>query len=139
MRSINAKEERVLSLLRLYGLKEYEGKAYFTLLVLGKAKAGLIAKRSGVPQSKVYGTLYDLADKGLTTIVASSPKEFEACGIERLVKTFVKSRRFEIYKAAKNSEELKRIAETMSEAMTNPLLLPIRVFEPKYRYRRVGV
>lgn len=136
---LNGREERVMNLLQRFNLEEYDSKAYFTLLVFGKLRAGVIAYRSGVPQSKVYETLYRLADKGLVSIVSSSPKEFEAIGIDYLLKSFVKSRRFQIYKAERSYEELKRVVESIREVATNPLVMPIKIFKPRHRRQTEAV
>ncbi len=133
---LNGREEWVLNLLRLFNLNANSSKAYFTLLMLGRSKAGVIARRSGVPQPKIYGILYDLVSRGLVNVISINPKEFEAKEIEHFVKAFVRTKRYEIYRAVRNGEELKRILESLKEATTNPLVIPIRVFKP--RYRRVG-
>ncbi len=133
---LNGREERVLNLLRPFNLNASSSKAYFTLLMLGRSKAGVIARRSGVPQSKIYSILYDLANRGLVNIISINPKEFEANEIEHLVKAFIRAKRNEIYRAVRSGEELKRILESLKEATTNPLVMPIKVFQP--RYGRVG-
>lgn len=130
---LNGREERVINLLRFFNLNTSCSRAYFTLLMLGKSRAGVIAQRSGVPQAKIYGILYDLASRGLVTTILTNPKQFEAKKIDHLVKPYIRARRYEIYRADKNSDELKRIMDSLKEAATNPLVIPFRVFKPRYR------
>lgn len=64
--------------LRELGLTSYEIKAYMTLLKTGMISANKLSKLSGVPQGKVYDTLYLLIDKGYIYSLNSRPKLFKA-------------------------------------------------------------
>ncbi|MBI2183742.1 MAG: hypothetical protein HYU39_02155 [Thaumarchaeota archaeon] len=134
---LNGREERVISLLKSLDLTEYQAKAYFTMLMLGKSRATVLSKRSGVPSGKAYSALYQLSSKKLARAHDTRPREFEANGIDCLVQAFVRAKRHEVYKAVRNGEELKRTVVSLKDAVTNPLAIQLKVFQP--RLRRVGV
>jgi len=69
MQVLNGKEREVVEMLRNYGLNGYEAKAYFALLVAGESKAGQLARKSLVPQSKIYEVLESLNDKGFAELM----------------------------------------------------------------------
>jgi HTH-type transcriptional regulator, sugar sensing transcriptional regulator len=73
-------------LLQEIGLTEGETKVYLTLLRLGEAKTGLIAKESGVSSSKVYKVLDRLIKKGLAGhIIKGKTKHFSAVEPKRIL------------------------------------------------------
>lgn len=72
------------------GLSRYEGKAYFSALVLGRAKAWELARYSSVPQSRIYHVLEGLKDKGLVKMEGSRPKCVKAVSIEELTHRMVR-------------------------------------------------
>jgi sugar-specific transcriptional regulator TrmB len=75
------------------GLSEYETKAYSSLVELKRAKAGNISASSKVPQSKIYGVLDSLADKGLVTILPSKPKLFQAITPKIAIDNLIKNKK----------------------------------------------
>ena len=58
--------ERVLQKI---GLSQNEAKVYLTLLKIGSAKAGKIAKECGLNRTSTYNSLRSLIDKGLVSYV----------------------------------------------------------------------
>ena len=54
-----------ISLLGDLGLSDYESRAYFALLQHQPTTAYDLAKKSGIPSSKIYETLNRLVDKGI--------------------------------------------------------------------------
>ncbi len=54
----------VIGNLRKLGLTEYESRVYLTLLKENFSSASLVARKSGVPRTKIYGVLESLRDKG---------------------------------------------------------------------------
>lgn len=59
-------------------MTEYESKAYFTLALLGPAKALEISKQASIPQSKIYSALESLMKKQLVEMFDGRPKIFKA-------------------------------------------------------------
>jgi len=96
---INGKEERILNALKRFGMNEYEGRIYFTLLLTGRDKANTIARKSGVPHPRVYDSLYSLAERQLINVIEGRTKEYEANGVEYLLKNFMRK------KSGKSSEQ----------------------------------
>ncbi|MEJ2314439.1 MAG: helix-turn-helix domain-containing protein [Nitrospirota bacterium] len=54
--------------LREAGLTEYEARAYITLVRENPLTAYEIARRSGIPTSKVYGVVSRLAERGVLSV-----------------------------------------------------------------------
>ena len=55
---------RLQSILNRAGLDRHEVDVYLSLIGLGEATAGQIAKKSGVPRTYTYKVLEELIDKG---------------------------------------------------------------------------
>jgi len=80
--------------LKRLGLTEYEAKVYAALIRAGSKTAGELSFLSGVPRTKLYGSLRSLEKKGLVktlhhkpeTFAASSPNESLLPLAENLVK-----------------------------------------------------
>ena len=70
-------------LLKEAGFTEYESKIYVALAQLSTAKASEIAKRSGVPQNKVYECLIKLAEKGFVSTLNFTPRQYKITGIQK--------------------------------------------------------
>jgi len=69
------------------GLSNREIGVYLALLELGKTTTGPLAKKSGVPLSKIYQTLDKLINKGLASyILISKTKYFKASSPNHLIK-----------------------------------------------------
>lgn len=78
------------------GLNGYEIRTYTDLLHNGAAKGGEIAKRSGVPQGKVYLVLHSLAEKGLIQVSQGKPQLFSPLDPEVALKAMVDERMAEL-------------------------------------------
>ena len=65
-------------ILKEIGFTEYKAKVYKTLLFLGIANSAVVAKESGVPQTKVHGILNELAKEGFVIIIPGRPSRFKA-------------------------------------------------------------
>lgn len=131
MQVLNAKEERVLKQLKELGLSEYEGKAYFSALVLGRAKAGELSRCSAVPQSKIYYVLERLEDKGFVEI-EGRPKYVKAVEIGEAAERMIKFRERQIENIRKAKNELEEIARTVSLLIGKNDSRYLRLFKPKY-------
>jgi HTH-type transcriptional regulator, sugar sensing transcriptional regulator len=58
------------------GLSEYEAKSYITLVLEGPVEARKLSTVSGVPRTKVYGTLKKLVERGLVVEMPLEPRKF---------------------------------------------------------------
>lgn len=70
--------EDVLSPLMTLGLSLYEAKVYATLVQHGSKTGGELSLLSGVPRSKIYGSLKTLCRKNLVRALPTKPLRFEA-------------------------------------------------------------
>jgi len=62
--------------LRRLGLTAYGARAFGAVLELGDATAADVVLRTGIPDSKVYYALEELADRGLVEVQGGKPKRF---------------------------------------------------------------
>jgi sugar-specific transcriptional regulator TrmB len=129
---LNGNGKRVLDMLGSLGLGEYESRAFFTLAVCGKMKAGRVAKLSGVPVTKVYLTLEQLSEKGLVEVVDGFPKNYVPLSLRVALKSSIASREEELRRMKKYAEFLESVARNIS-----PLVRKhrdkVRIFEPSYK------
>ncbi len=68
--------ENAKKVLREVGLREYETRAYLTLLERGAMTASEVSEHSGVPYSKVYETLNSLERKGWIEVERGRPSRY---------------------------------------------------------------
>lgn len=54
--------------LQLFGLTQYEGRAYVALVGLGAANAYQISKDSGIPRARIYDVLVGLVERGVAMV-----------------------------------------------------------------------
>lgn len=133
---LNGGEERVLSLLQLFGLTKYQSKVYFTLLLIQNGKGGELARKSGVPQSKIYEVILELAEKELVRVSDEFPKRIEAVPLSYLTKKTLRIKLREIVAVKKSAVKVANIINKLQPAFQNNGRY-LRVFQAKYK--RVGV
>ncbi len=68
--------EDAKKVLREVGLREYETRAYLTLLERGAMTASEVSEHGGVPYSKVYETLNSLERKGWIEVERGRPSRY---------------------------------------------------------------
>ncbi len=68
--------EDAKKVLREVGLREYETRAYLTLLERGAMTASEVSEHGGVPYSKVYETLNSLERKGWVEVERGRPSRY---------------------------------------------------------------
>ena len=79
--------EKIRVTLEKYGLSQNEAKVYLTLLSLGSAMAGKIAKEAMMDRTSCYDALKKLLKAGLVSyVVEANRKLFKAVSPERLVR-----------------------------------------------------
>jgi len=106
--------------LKELGLGEYEQKAYITLLKKGSLNGRELSKKSGVPQSKIYESLYKLADKGFVSILDLRPKKFKANDPEVAIKSCLEQKRKKLNLLEQDiPKELKKLKLIKTEPETD--------------------
>jgi len=70
--------ETLVNLFKEYGLKEYEAKAYVSLLFSRELTASELSRVSEIPQPRIYDVLNSLKLKGLVEIRQERPQKFRA-------------------------------------------------------------
>ncbi|MDE1764941.1 MAG: helix-turn-helix domain-containing protein [Thaumarchaeota archaeon] len=93
MFQLNGKGKDIVEKFAAFGLNEYEARTFFALQVLGKTTAGNLWKCAGVPQAKVYNTVYCLMLKGLAEMSGDRPKEIEAKPFLRFANDYLTQRK----------------------------------------------
>jgi len=137
MSIVNGKEREVVEMLRGYGLNCYEAKAYFALLAAGESKAGDVARKAGVPQSKVYDVLENLRGKGFVEQNSEArPKEYKALPLKDTTEKVVALRTREIAGLQKSMDRLNRVLEAV--APIHRQHETFRLFAPRYRTWKKG-
>ncbi|HII80516.1 MAG TPA: TrmB family transcriptional regulator [Methanosarcina sp.] len=71
--------------LQKLGFTGNEAKIYASLVCLMQAKASEIAENTGVPRSKIYGTLRRMEKKGYVRIIEGEPTLFCCVHPEELI------------------------------------------------------
>jgi sugar-specific transcriptional regulator TrmB len=104
----------ILHILQSLGLSDYESKVYFSLVLLGPAKASEISKQAEVPRAKIYEVLESLIEKQLAEVSQERPKLFKAIEPEIAVKAMV----------SKREEELKVLKQKAKDLMKEFHALP---------------
>ncbi len=68
----------IAAALRGLGLSGYAADAFCTLARLPEANAGDLVARTGIPDSKIYYALDELAERGLVAVQGGKPKTYRA-------------------------------------------------------------
>jgi sugar-specific transcriptional regulator TrmB len=103
--------ERVESLLRDFGLTEYEIRAFTTLLKLKIAAAEQISETGKIPLPRVYDTLNELKKKGFVLISKGRPKKFRIVSPKKALSNLIE---LEKEKFENKIKELKNKVEIIS-------------------------
>jgi sugar-specific transcriptional regulator TrmB len=90
---LNGNSEEITKMFKPFGLTEYESRVYFALQVCGKTKICQLWIKAGVPQSKIYQILPELAIRGLVEIIPKQPKEARAKPFLRFANDFLTTRK----------------------------------------------
>src|SRR6266849_6056691 len=80
-------KEQLLSRLRELGLSGYAAKAYLTLLVEPNLSAGSICKETGIPDSKIYYALEELARRHLVIVQRGNPSLYRPVDAKQAVES----------------------------------------------------
>ena len=80
-------KEQLLSRLRELGLSGYAAKAYLTLLVEPDLSAGSICRETGIPDSKIYYALEELARRHLVIVQRGNPSLYRPVDVKQAVES----------------------------------------------------
>lgn len=72
------------------GLSEYEAKVYISLIMEGPSTARRLSMVSGVPRTKIYGTLKKLIERGLVVEIPDTPRRFISVSPSEVFTPFLK-------------------------------------------------
>ncbi|NMM61357.1 TrmB family transcriptional regulator [Clostridium sp. P21] len=90
------KGSNVINELTKLGLNKYEAKVYVALLENPEITAYEIGKRSGVPQSKIYDTVKELANKCMLILNGSDPVRYVAVPLDEFLNRYKKETEYTI-------------------------------------------
>ena len=77
--------------LKKMGLSGYEAQVYLALLGETRAPASRVVRKSGVPQSKVYGALSSLVERGFAEQVLGDVKLYRGIPPEQAFENYRRS------------------------------------------------
>jgi sugar-specific transcriptional regulator TrmB len=104
--------DKMESLLRDVGLKEYEAKAFNAMTQTGICSAEQISKMSTIPLTRVYETMQSLQKMGIVTVLNTRPKKFKLVSVDALSGLIQHKKRLmeqEIERSSALIREIKRI------------------------------
>ncbi|HLG25067.1 MAG TPA: helix-turn-helix domain-containing protein [Candidatus Nanoarchaeia archaeon] len=105
--------------LRELGLSEYESKVYITLIKEGSLRGNKLSRLSGVPQGKVYDTVYRLSEKGFVSIMNSHPKIFKSVDPDIAINQVIRSKKEKLDQMQatlpKSLKQIKKITQGKTE------------------------
>ena len=73
-----ALDENQISAIQRLGLTEYESRAYLALIKTGPSRASELSFFAQIPRSKTYGTVRELARKGMLRVIPGRPELYSA-------------------------------------------------------------
>jgi sugar-specific transcriptional regulator TrmB len=76
--------EKAESLLKDIGMKEYEAKAFTSIVRCGMCSAEQISKMSRIPLTRVYETMQSLQKLGIVTVLNTRPKKYKLVSVDAL-------------------------------------------------------
>ena len=111
--------EKIESLLREFGLTEYEIRAFLTLLKLKIATADQISEIGSIPLPRVYDTLTELKNKGFVLISKTRPKKFKLVSPEKAFNNLIRTKRENFEERVIGLEKnIKDVNKILSEVQT---------------------
>lgn len=92
--------------LKKMGLSGYEAQVYLALLGETRAPASRVVRKSGVPQSKVYGALSSLVERGFAELVLGDVKLYRGIPPEQAFENYRRSVEESLSDSASDMREL---------------------------------
>ena len=109
--------EKAESLLKDIGMKEYEAKAFISIVQCGVCSAEQVSKMSHIPLTRVYETMQSLQKLGIVTVLNTRPKKYRLVSVDALANLIDNKRRQmeqELDKASTIMKEIKSIVPKAS-------------------------
>lgn len=78
-------DTELLPMLQRLGFTEYEAKVYLALLKHSPLTGYAVARRSGVPRSKVYEVLHGLVERGEVLVSYGEPTQYAPLPVKELI------------------------------------------------------
>ena len=128
---LNGNQEKVIEALRRCGLSPYEGRVMFTLQMTGESTAGDLARKSGVPQSKIYAVVYRMLGKGMVRVSDKNPMTVITLSLETYLDRRQKKMQRQIQR---DGRYLGKIIMELKPCF-KPYDRYVRIFAPKYNDR----
>ena len=133
---MESKIRKVRRMLMEMGLNEYQASALTYLIYLGEAKATMLSRACGVPSSRIYDVLDELAKKGLVVVKPGRPVRYSARSpgdiASALVSEGIRELRERLAGLQARAKELSKLAQEIYKAgsvgmETMPLLRIVSV------------
>ena len=118
--------DKLVNILKNYGMDEEESRVYAHLLIQGPEGAGAIAKRLGINRVKAYRILKRLEGRGLVEAVLGRPVRYLAAPLEETVNRFIEDEKKRIRLMEEEKKKLLEAYERIVERQP-------RIVEPRFR------
>jgi sugar-specific transcriptional regulator TrmB len=105
--------EGIEPLLRDIGMKEYEAKAFTTIIHCGVCSAEQISKRARIPLTRVYETMGSLQKRGLVTVLNTRPKRYRLIAVDALSNILEEKRRLLQQEIERSATIIKQIKQAV--------------------------
>jgi len=119
--------------LKNFGLTEKEAATYIFLANQGAQRSGAIAKGTKTHRAEIYRILKSLQVKGLVQPTLESPTRFTATPFEKVVDSFIKSKREEADSIEKAKQELLKDWDAANKCILDQQLEKFLVIEGRKR------
>jgi len=118
--------DKLVNVLKNFGMDEEESRVYAHLLIQGPEGAGAIAKRLGINRVKAYRILKRLEGRGLVEAVLGRPVRYLAAPLEETVNRFIEDEKKRIRLMEEEKKKLLEAYERIVERQP-------RIVEPRFR------
>jgi sugar-specific transcriptional regulator TrmB len=108
--------DRVESLLKEMGMKEYEAKAFTAIMQCGVCSAEQISKASRIPLTRVYETMGSLQKLGMVTVLNTRPKKYKLISVDALSNLIEEKKRSIRQEIERSNDIIKQIKEIVPKA-----------------------
>jgi len=88
------------------GLSDYKARTLSTILELGNCTIPQIAKKSGLPTSKLYEIIQNLSSAGFISIISQKPITVQANDIKSTIRNHVNEKKAELEQIQQNIENM---------------------------------
>lgn len=111
--------EKIESMLKDIGMREYEAKAFNIVVQCRVCSADQISKMARIPLTRVYETMQSLQKTGLVTVLNTRPKKYKLVSVDALSNILEQKRRSMEREIEKSSAVIKEIRSMIPKNVTN--------------------